>query len=78
MEDHGCIRCDKPLSLAPHDGQEHDVCYIEYDKRIESEMCERCGQNKRNENNVSCSDCLENNKPCVGYPVISDDGHIKT
>ena len=67
-----CIYCGKPLDRAPNDGQEHDACYAEYDKRTENGMCEFCGKNKTDGELPAhfCSDCRKNNRPYVGYPDL--------
>ena len=65
-----CVYCEKPLYLSKNDGQEHDVCYAEYDKRTENGMCEYCGENKRVENDLKCADCQQNYRGYIGYPNL--------
>ena len=65
-----CIYCEKPLYLAKNDGQEHDVCYAEFDRREQKGLCEYCGKNKAVETSTRCVDCYKNCQPHIGYPDL--------
>ena len=37
--------CDKPLILDTNNGIKHLVCFKEYKRRIENNVCAQCGEN---------------------------------
>lgn len=40
-----CEYCKKPLDAGDNNGEYHDVCSVEYDRRHMKNICVRCGAN---------------------------------
>ena len=61
-----CYRCNRDLELGSHDEQEHDVCYKEWQRRINARSCIMCDKNPSTSDN-RCVECA-NSETYRDYP----------
>lgn len=52
-----CTLCHKSLDLGDNNGQEHNICIKEMDRRADNNICTCCGQDPAGQYSVRCKSC---------------------
>ena len=64
-----CYRCHEPILAGQelHEGDEHKVCKIKWDKRYDAGMCVKCGESSSQSGSLYCNECETNLLDYKGY-----------
>ena len=66
-----CTLCHKSLDSTPYqetNGQEHNTCVKELDRRADNNICTMCGKEPASQDSVRCKPCKTSVTNYQNYP----------